>query len=194
MPKNFYIADLHFGHRAVLKYDNRPFSSVEEGDAALIDNWNSVVGLDDSVYILGDVGYHNVITMIDILKQLNGRKYLIKGNHDIKLCRNKDFQKQFLSIDDYLEVAEGEAQIVLCHYPILAYRNHYYSNNYHFYGHVHNTWEEEVMRQVADIMAENHQRFKAYNVGCMMPYMNYTPRTFEEIREEGDKWYSKTQK
>ena len=40
---NFYISDLHFGHYNVLKYDNRPFSSIEEMDKKIIENWNEVV-------------------------------------------------------------------------------------------------------------------------------------------------------
>lgn len=54
MGKNYYISDLHFGHYNIMRFDNRPFNSVEEMDKALIDNWNSVVSEGDTVYILGD--------------------------------------------------------------------------------------------------------------------------------------------
>jgi calcineurin-like phosphoesterase family protein len=55
MGKNFYIADLHFGHWNIVRYDNRPFESIEEMDNALIRNWNNVVSDEDTVYILGDI-------------------------------------------------------------------------------------------------------------------------------------------
>lgn len=54
----YYISDLHFGHKNVLAYDNREFSSIEEHDKALIDNWNSVVGTDDDVWVLGDISWY----------------------------------------------------------------------------------------------------------------------------------------
>ncbi len=51
---NFYISDLHLGHYNVIKMCNRPFSSVEEMDETLINNWNAAVHDEDDVYILGD--------------------------------------------------------------------------------------------------------------------------------------------
>ena len=54
MPKNFYISDLHLGHGNVIRFDGRPFGDVAEMEQALISNWNSRVGRDDTVYVLGD--------------------------------------------------------------------------------------------------------------------------------------------
>lgn len=51
---NFYISDCHFGHKNIIAYDQRPFFSVEEMDAAMIQNWQKVVSDNDTVYILGD--------------------------------------------------------------------------------------------------------------------------------------------
>ena len=56
---NYYISDMHFGHRNVLKYDKRPFSSVEEMDEILISNWNRKVKDHDDIWILGDFCYHS---------------------------------------------------------------------------------------------------------------------------------------
>ena len=53
--RTFFIADPHFGHKAVIEYENRPFASVEEMDEALIDNWNNTVTKHDIVWLLGDV-------------------------------------------------------------------------------------------------------------------------------------------
>ena len=53
----YYTSDLHFGHRNVLKFDNRPFANVDEMDLVLIENWNNRVQPDDTVYILGDFCY-----------------------------------------------------------------------------------------------------------------------------------------
>ena len=51
---NFYIADCHFGHTAVLRFDHRPFDCVEEMEEIMVMNWNAVVRPGDTVYILGD--------------------------------------------------------------------------------------------------------------------------------------------
>ena len=53
----FVTSDLHFGHKNIIKYENRPFKDVEEMDQKLIENWNNKVGKDDTVYILGDFSW-----------------------------------------------------------------------------------------------------------------------------------------
>ena len=81
-PKIFLIGDCHFGHRNIIKYCNRPFSNVEEMTEGLIKNWNSVVGKNDIVYVVGDFALCGKQKIIEISKRLNGRKRLILGNHD----------------------------------------------------------------------------------------------------------------
>ena len=49
----YYTSDLHFGHRNVLKFDNRPFANVDEMDLVLIENWNNRVQPDDAPMIIG---------------------------------------------------------------------------------------------------------------------------------------------
>lgn len=49
-----YISDLHLGHANVLKFDQRPFLTLDEMHETIINNWNSVVDKTDDVYILGD--------------------------------------------------------------------------------------------------------------------------------------------
>ena len=63
---NFYISDLHFGHKNALSFDNRPFTTIEEHDNLIINNWNEVVNIDDDVYILGDISWYNVSKTIEI--------------------------------------------------------------------------------------------------------------------------------
>lgn len=80
--KFFAIADTHFGHANIIKYCNRPFATVEEMDAALIQNWNETVSNNDIVIHLGDLGLGKKEYIANIVKQLNGKKILIMGNHD----------------------------------------------------------------------------------------------------------------
>lgn len=182
----FYIADTHFGHTNILKYDNRPFISAEEMDKVIISNWNKVVSKDDLVYMLGDVSWYpreNGRTA-EILHELNGNKILIQGNHDNRLSFiDKEY---FCEIKDYAEITDyssdaNRARIVLSHYPIPFYKNMPHGD-YHFYGHIHNGWDHNMMEHWRKEIENLYQReWHGYNVGCMMPYMNYTPRTFKEI-------------
>lgn len=55
MSKIFFTSDLHFGHKNILSYDNRPFLTTEVNDEAIIKKWNDKVGIEDTVWILGDV-------------------------------------------------------------------------------------------------------------------------------------------
>ena len=80
--KFFAIADLHFGHKNIIKYCNRPFENTDEMDRALIKNWNETVSNNDTVLVLGDVGFGSKEYIGSLIKQLNGKKILIMGNHD----------------------------------------------------------------------------------------------------------------
>lgn len=184
---NYFISDLHLGHVNCLAFDNRPFKSIEEHDETLIRNWNNVVGMDDDVYLLGDISWHNSTKTIEIFNRLNGRIHLIKGNHDAKLLRNRELQSRFCEITDYKELYIGDGKLlVLCHYPIPCFKNHFYGG-YHLYGHVHVSFEDNMMRQVKYQMEELYSTpCNMFNIGCMKPYMNYTPRTLDEIIKNGE--------
>ena len=183
MSKTFYIADLHFGHFNIVRYDNRPFKSVEEMDNTLIKNWNRVVSDADFVYILGDISWHDDNKTTEIFKQLKGNKILIKGNHDL-IKRNSELAKCFISVQDYCELyLDKQNKVIMSHYP-MPFWNGQFRDTVHLYGHVHNShqwnmcenWIEET-RRLQDIP------MRMYNVGCMMEWMNYTPRTLDEIIE-----------
>lgn len=179
---DYFIADLHLGHKNCLSFDNRPFTDIETHDNTIIDNWNNTVGIEDEVYLLGDISWYNSIKTLELLNNLNGEIHLIKGNHDNKILKNRELQKRFCEITSYKELAlENNKHIVLCHYPIPCFNWHYYES-YHFYGHVHNSFEENIMQHVKLEMEQLYDKpCNMYNVGCMMPYMDYTPRTLEEI-------------
>lgn len=178
----FYIADLHFGHKNCLAYDNREFPSIEAHDNTLIERWNSAVGLDDDVWILGDISWYAPQKTIEIFRSLNGHKHLCIGNHDHKLLKNRELRSLFDEVTPYKELQlTQDCGVVLCHYPIPCYNNHF-RGWYHFYGHVHNSFEWQMMKQVQYQMRDLYERpSHMYNVGCMIPGMDFTPRTAEEI-------------
>lgn len=188
MSRTLFISDLHFGHKNGLAFDARPFKDIVTHDAELIRRWNQAVDIDDTVWILGDISWYGSAKTIQILEQLNGVKCLCRGNHDSKLLRNGDVRKLFAEICDYKEVGVpdvGGSCVVLCHYPIPCFNNHFY-NWYHLYGHVHNSFEYNMMQRMKYEMEELYGKpCRMYNVGAMLGYMDYTPRTLEEIISNG---------
>lgn len=186
---NYFISDTHFGHKNCLAFDNRPFNTVESHDEYLINIWNETVGIDDDVYILGDISWHSNSKTIEIFKQLNGRKHLIKGNHDGGLLKNATLRSLFVEITDYKELDIGnDKSIILSHYPIPCFKNHFYGW-YHLYGHVHNSFEWNMMETVKRQMTELYdKKCEMYNVGAMMHYMGYCPRTLDEIIERSKRY------
>jgi calcineurin-like phosphoesterase family protein len=76
----FFISDTHFGHANIIKYSQRPFTSVEEMNEVMVQRWNTVVRPGDHVYHLGDVAFNR--PSLQIVRRLVGKKRLILGNHD----------------------------------------------------------------------------------------------------------------
>lgn len=179
MGKKFYISDWHYGHKNVLGFDNRPFISIEQMNEELIRRWNSVVSAGDLVYILGDMFWCTPKIAAPIMEQLNGQKILVKGNHD--RWHDSKFDKLFVKIDEYMEIEDEGRNVVLCHYPIPCFKNHFYGW-IHLYGHVHNSFEWNMMEHQRFLMEELYDRqCDMINVGAMMPWIDYTPRTLDEI-------------
>lgn len=116
--KTFLISDLHLGHNSVYKFTHkntkqriRPWAdNSEDGDKILTERWNSVVGENDRVYVLGDVAISR--KSISKLADLNGRKVLIKGNHDI--FKMKDYEPYF----DDIRGSHKLDDFILTHIPI----------------------------------------------------------------------------
>ena len=176
MNKKFYIADTHFGHENVIRFDNRPFKSIEEHDQTLINNWNSVVRKEDEVYIVGDFCYKNSKPVSYYTKQLNGHLHLIWGNHD---KRNEEYATCFETTQDIMKISDtiyGEKKkVILCHYwmPFAG------RNKIILYGHTHVGDEYELEVKLKEELLLNDYPLNAYNVGCM--HLDYYPKTLEEI-------------
>lgn len=166
------------GHENAIKFDKRPFRSIEEFNRKITENWNNSVSPEDEVYILGDFGWKNTMAL-DIIRQLKGKNHLILGNHDYRIT--PELEQCFESVQDYKVIVTDNQRIVLSHYPIAFwYGQHKYTVL--LYGHLHNTIEEDIFRNFISEITEKGIPAECYNVGCMMPYMNYTPRTLKEIR------------
>lgn len=186
----YYISDLHISHKRSIEYDNRPFLSIEEMDNALVNNWNSVVSKTDTVYVLGDFIWCKEQEWPLILEKLKGNIVLIKGNHDPKQFSSTT-RRYFADIKDYKEIEDNGYKVILCHYPIPFYNHDFDEKTIMLYGYVHTSLEYQFLNKLQNeiLKSKEEKRPKGYfiNVGCMMPYMEYTPRTLEEILEANEK-------
>ena len=131
----FYISDTHFGHENVIKFCNRPFSSVKEMDETLIQRWNNKVHGNDTVYILGDM-FYRCAEAESILRRLKGKKHLLVGNHDGSWMTKLNVSAYFESVDLMLETSVANYGVTMCHYPMLSWKHQ--MRTYMIHGHIHN--------------------------------------------------------
>ena len=159
---DLFISDPHFGHKNIITFRKddgsllRPFSSVEEMDEFMVDKWNGRVRPHDRIYVLGDVAINR--KALSILDRLNGRKVLIKGNHDI--FKLKEYTPYFKDIRAYKILPKHG--IICSHIPIHPESLNRWKTNLH--GHLHSKTLEDT---------------RYLNV-CM-EQLNYTPISLEEI-------------
>jgi len=154
----FFTADPHFDGGDILRYENRPFNSVEQMNEAIVNKWNELVTDKDEVYLVGDVGNPEYIA------RLKGKKYLIKGNHDT--LSNEEYRRLgFAEVYDK-PIIYNEFWMV-SHEPMYVNRNMPYAN---IYGHVHNN------------PAYNTVSARGYCVS--MDRTDFAPVDFEQIMVE----------
>lgn len=192
----YFIADCHFGHDKVRKLDGRPFSTVEEMDEVMIERWNERIRPGkDEVVILGDLCMGKGEQANELLSRLNGRKYLITGNHDRLFLRDKKFDTSLLEwIKPYAEIRDNNRKLVLCHYPIICYNGQYHGDTtYMLYGHVHATKDYQNVRKfqmqsretlytpTESGSLEGEKRYLSCNlINCFTVFADYRPLSLEE--------------
>lgn len=169
----FYTADLHFLYEPLLS--SRPFATVEEMDETLIRNWNETVSPEDTVYLVGDIGYNEGQVPHALLSRLTGHKHLIRGNHDTGYEDAASLYRYFETITDFNEIDDGETHILLCHYPII-----YRKRGYMIHGHIHQSrgQEYQLLKELPRVL----------NAGVDINF--YRPVTLEELVENNRAFYS----
>lgn len=160
----FFTSDTHFSHERIIQLCNRPFSSIEEMDEKIIENWNDVVKPNDTIYHLGDFSFNKEKKDSHFLHRLNGKKHLIKGNHD----KQPSIKDGWSSINDYLKIKFNKKRIILCHYPLREWDG-FFSGAWHLYGHVHGKLSPLENTKSADVGVD---------------VCNYYPISFEELFEK----------
>lgn len=144
---NFFTSDTHFGHKKVIEFCKRPFRDTQEMEETIIKNWNSIVKPNDLVFHLGDVFFCGKTKAKEIMDQLNGRKILIRGNHDW-WKDEKYIQLGFERVSDAgYSISEWDAQ--MSHFPYKGEEiderifDHqlFDDGRWLLHGHVHCAWK-----------------------------------------------------
>lgn len=184
----WFTSDTHFSHKNIIKYCDRPFADVHEMNEAIIDNWNSVVSADDTVFHLGDVAMGPIAESLPLVSRLNGYKILVCGNHDRPFMNRKDPAKMHHWWGEYgkhfQEVLSWSGttfeHMNVSHFPYVGDSQE--ESRYDefrmedrgakiVHGHVH----------TKDVVTYTSKGTMQVHVG--MDAWNYTPVSFETIKE-----------
>lgn len=167
----YFTSDQHFYHENIIKSVGRPFKNAEEMNRVLIAKWNERVLPEDEVYILGDISLKRYPAVSAILAQLNGRKYLVKGNHDYFAGKaNFAADLYFGWTKEYHELVWQDKTFVLSHCPLPEW-NEMEQGAIHLHGHEHNSSEYNLQNKREGIFQ--------YDVGVDANKM--APISIEEI-------------
>lgn len=174
--KVWFTADTHFGHANVMRYCNRPFKDKYQMDQVMIERWNVRVGINDTVYHLGDFSFYGSTETTKIASKLNGYKILIRGNHD----KGKDYYLRIGFKEYYQSTAQNPVHFknfLISHYPYLEIYDHderrqkfedrmftKQGNVWLLCGHIHEKWKSKG---------------RCINVG--VDQWNFAPVGFDEI-------------
>lgn len=137
----FFTSDLHLFHENIIKYCNRPFKNTEQMFKFIKRNWNSVVGKEDEVYMVGDLTLEktsHLPQLKNMIKSLNGTKHMIVApTHD--LMRPREYEEIGFTTVHYPAIQLPNGWFV-GHDPALA--TVWTKGSIYVCGHVHQLWSE----------------------------------------------------
>jgi len=152
--KIFVISDTHFHHENIIKYSNRPFKSVEEMDKEMIKRWNNKVGREDIVLHLGDFALGSEKEVKELKDTLNGKIFLLKGNHDHKMLRKAGF----ILIKGTFEIGN----LIFSHNPLK---------------------KEDIPHGFINVHGHIHEKESLNGFNASAEKMNYEPIEVEDLKE-----------
>lgn len=183
--KIWFTSDLHFGHRNVIRFCNRPWFNEKQMGLGLIDNWNETVSDEDIVFVLGDTFWFNDSRSIKkVLSQLKGKDiYILPGNHDnfdayhrvddprIHLCA--DVVVMWLESEEDLGWPKKIMEVWMAHYPMMTWP-HRENGAIQLFGHIHSQ-----QGKTDGVDQDLPLYWNQSDVGC--DYWNYHPVSFETL-------------
>jgi calcineurin-like phosphoesterase family protein len=190
----WFTSDLHFGHKNIIKYCNRPWwedkaTNPTKADVAFMDHelvarWNAVVAPDDVVWNLGYLAFcTSPEHALECLEQLNGVHELLPGNHD-ELASRLPFGHWNAPVEEIN--VEGQ-DIVLCHYAMRTW-HHAQRGTWHLFGHSHNLLPP--FGKSADVGVDSTQitgkaEYRPFSFAEIKVFMDARPVGVHEVFGEG---------
>lgn len=186
----YFTSDPHYYHENVIKFCGRPFANANEMNEKMIQEWNSIVTPDDTVYCLGD--FSLAFRPVEVITpRLMGTKHLVPGNHDFchsyhKRSRNPERLETWMQkyrdngwnvLPEQTELdIPGVGIVQMCHHPYILDTTHG-DDKYEKWrpnddgrwllcGHVHQNW-----------------KFKDKMINVGVDVWDFKPVSIEEIKK-----------
>ena len=118
IPPDYLYSDPHFGHSNIIKFCDRPYQDMSEMISDFVHKYNETVPKGAFTLWLGDCFFGAPAWGKAILDSLNGRKALIRGNHDRSVSRANRLGFECV-LDELVFTHEG-IRFRCCHYPHLG--------------------------------------------------------------------------
>jgi calcineurin-like phosphoesterase family protein len=166
MGNIFLTSDWHLGETR-FNYLQRNVSTDEEHIELLMNNHNSVVGKTDLVYILGDVLYNraDVDKYLPLLNEFNGRKVLVRGNHDRHISDNqfRPYFQDVIAEDSGINIDFCSISCFMTHYPTRGK-----VDRFNLVGHVHGAWRVQLNSLNVGVDVHNMKPISVDDIGFHM--------------------------
>lgn len=177
--KLFFTSDTHFFHKNIIRYCDRPFRDREEMNDTLVARWNEKVKADDVIFHLGDVAMTARPSELDaVLKRLNGKKYLVIGNHEKNALQKEFLRDHWEGVYDVAEITiedeeiEDPQRIFMCHYPMIVW-NGSHRGAWQLFGHVH-----------GGLSNKGEIKHKPTQMDVGVDTNNFYPYSYQDVKEQ----------
>lgn len=143
----WFISDTHFFHANIIRYSGRPFKTINEMNDKLIENWNTHVEPQDTVFFLGDFAMGTTDDLTSLCARLNGNKICIRGNHDGTPTKMHKIGFSLVLESAFIRV--GRHQVELIHIP-----SPFPPIHFQLHGHVHEKRPNKLVNRQLNLSVE----------------------------------------
>ncbi len=161
--RTWLISDTHFFHVNIGQYCSRP----DGWQDLIIKNWNRFIQPGEIVFHLGDLALGKKEDTETLIPLLNGKLYLMRGNHD---RRGKAFYQNLgitLVKDPYRLMHISGKSLVFSHRPIAPLE----PGVLNLHGHIHNNPSPDVGPQHINMSTEVRE-YRPWHLGdILQPYL-----------------------